>query len=174
MNNWILPSALISIDFLPIHEFRHVLLAVLLGPAFTSCSFSAQVSFWWTQSDKSRIAVILVSSIIMNDLTKISKYKKPRIQCHIQFTVPNNERGWKLPIVHERSSFSRVLSQNKCSLSLSPSHQECLYIKARTIPVYSVLWIAGFTYWFGIFFSLSLFYLWPNMRVQISLANITT
>lgn len=37
-------------------------------------------------------------------------------------------------------------------LSLSPSHQECPYIKARTIPVYSVLWIAGFTYWFGIFF----------------------
>lgn len=127
MNNWILPSALISIDFLPIHEFRHVLLAVLLGPAFTSCSFSAQVSFLWTQSDKSRIAVILVSSIIMNDLTKISKYKKPRIQCHIQFTVPNNERGWKLPIVHERSSFSRVLSQNKCSLSLSLSSRVPLY-----------------------------------------------
>lgn len=37
-------------------------------------------------------------------------------------------------------------------LSLFPSHQECPYIKAHTIPVYSILWIAGFTYWFGIFF----------------------
>lgn len=71
-----LPSALISIDFLPIHEFKHVLFTALLGPAFTSCSFSAQVSFWWTQSDKSRMAVILVSSIIMNDLAKITKYNE--------------------------------------------------------------------------------------------------
>lgn len=87
----LLPMILISIDFLPIHEFRHVFCMALLGPVLANCSFLAQVSFWWTQSDKSRIAAILVSSIILNDLTQNLYYQDEF--CHIQFIVPNNEGG---------------------------------------------------------------------------------
>jgi hypothetical protein len=101
----LLPMSLISIDFLPIHEFRHVFCTALLGPVLASCSFFAQVSFWWTQSDKSRMAVILVSSIIMNDLTQNLLISR-RILLPHSVHCPQQWGGRKLHTVHVREIYN--------------------------------------------------------------------